>query len=102
MKTPLRVVLAGICVLALGLAAWLSNAESKKPINSAWEEIAPGILRTSEQPHAYALVNDGHAMLIDCPVPGDGLKANGVTAIDGVLLTHHHRDSIAAIRWYLD
>jgi glyoxylase-like metal-dependent hydrolase (beta-lactamase superfamily II) len=102
MRKHFRPTLATACLLALGLAAWLSNAESKKPATGAWEEVTPGILRTTEQPFGYALVNDGHAMLIDCPVAGDGLKAKGVTAIDGVLLTHHHRDSIASIQLYLD
>jgi glyoxylase-like metal-dependent hydrolase (beta-lactamase superfamily II) len=102
MKSPLRLLLASGCLVALGLAAWFSNAQPTKPAATRWEEVAPGILRTSEQPFGYALVNDGHALLIDCPVAGDGLNAKGVTAIDGVLVTHHHRDSIAGIQWYLD
>lgn len=103
MKTPLRLALAASCVLAVGLAAWLSNAQTKKPpAEAAWSEVAPGVLRTAEPPYGYAIVNDGRAMLIDCPVPSDDLKAKGVNTIDGVLLTHHHRDSIAALQWYLD
>jgi glyoxylase-like metal-dependent hydrolase (beta-lactamase superfamily II) len=102
MRNRFRLLLAAACVVALGLAAWLSNAESKKPATGAWEEIAPGLLRTREQPYGYALVHNDHAMLIDCPIPGDALKSKGVTTIDGILLTHHHRDSIAAVQWYLD
>ncbi len=102
MKTSLRLTLAVGCLVAVGLAAWLSNAESTRPKAGKWTEVAPGVLRTGEQPYGYALVHDRHALLIDCPIPGDGLKAKGVSAVDGVLLTHHHRDSIAAIRWYLD
>jgi len=103
MKAPLRLVLALCCLVAVCLAAWFSNAESNKPAATVgWEEVAPGILRTTEQPFGYALVRDGHAILIDCPVAGESLKLKGVTEIDGVLLTHHHRDSVAAIQWYLD
>ncbi|HEX3152715.1 MAG TPA: MBL fold metallo-hydrolase, partial [Gemmataceae bacterium] len=90
------------CAIALGLVAWLSNADTKPSASEAWAEVAPGVLRTTQQPFGYALVDDGHALLIDCPIPGDGLKAKGVTSIDRVLLTHHHRDSIAAVKWYLD
>ena len=100
--SPSRLLLAVGCVVALGLAAWLSNAESNKAAGPGWAEVAPGVLRTAEQPYGYALVDDGHALLIDCPVPGDALKLKGVTAIDQVLLTHHHRDSVAAVKWYLD
>jgi glyoxylase-like metal-dependent hydrolase (beta-lactamase superfamily II) len=100
--SPSRLLLAAGCAVALGLAAWLSNAESNKPAGPGWAEVAPGVLRTAEQPYGYALVDDGHALLIDCPIRGDDLKLKGVTAIDQVLLTHHHRDSVAAVRWYLD
>src|SRR5258708_15792276 len=94
--SPSRLLLAAGCAAILGLAAWLSNADTRRPASDAWTEVAPGILRTAEQPHGYALVDDGHALLIDCPAPGEILKAKGVTAIDQVLLTHHHRASLAA------
>ncbi len=99
---PARLLLAAASALAIGLVAWFSNAEPAKPAASTWVEVAPGVLRTADAPFGYALVHEGRALLVDCPVPGDGLKAHGVTTIDSVLLTHHHRDSIAAIRWYLD
>ena len=79
-----RLLLAAGCAAVLGLAAWLSHADSRKPADE-WKEVAPGVLRTAEQPFGYALIEDGHALLIDCPVPGDGLKAKGVVAIDQVL-----------------
>jgi glyoxylase-like metal-dependent hydrolase (beta-lactamase superfamily II) len=97
---PLRLLLAAGCFVAVGVAAWLSVADTRK-VDDEWTEIAPGVLRTASQPYGYALVDDGHALLIDCPIPGDGLKAKNI-AIDHVLLTHHHRDSVAAVRWYLD
>src|SRR5688572_17789964 len=97
-----RLLLAAGCVAALGVAAWLSNAETSKPTGPGWAEIAPGLLRTTEPPYGYALVQDGHAMLIDCPIPGDALRLKGVTDIDGVLLTHHHRDTVGGVGWFLD
>jgi len=97
-----RHLLAAACAATLVLAAWLTNAESDKPTPVGWSEVAPGVLRTTEPPYGYALLQDGHAMLIDCPVPGDGLRLKGVKAYDGVLLTHHHRDSVAGVGWYLD
>ena len=98
---PSRLLLALLSVATIGLVAWLSNADQGKPAD-AWAEVAPGVLRTAESPYGYALVQDGRALLIDCPIPGDGLAAKGVKAIDGVLLTHHHRDSAAAVEWYLE
>jgi hypothetical protein len=95
--TRSRLLLATASLMAVGLAAWLSNAGPKKPVN-AWVEIAPGVLRTPESPFGYALVEDGHALLIDCPVPGDELKAKGVPAINSILLTRRDRDSVAAVR----
>jgi glyoxylase-like metal-dependent hydrolase (beta-lactamase superfamily II) len=102
MTSPRRLLLAAGCVATLVVAAWLTNAESTKATPVGWGEVAPGVLRTTEPPYGYAVVQDGHAMLIDCPVPGDGLRLKGVTAFDGALLTHHHRDSVAAVGWYLD
>lgn len=87
--------------LILGFAAWFGSRGEADDTNGDWEKIAPGLLRTKHMPYGYALIDDGHAMLIDAPVAGDGLKAHGVKAIDGVLLTHHHRDSVAAVEWYL-
>lgn len=92
-----------ICSAAiLGFAAWFGSQGDADEAKSDWEQIAPGILRTKEMPYGYALVDDGHALLIDAPIAGTGLKAHGIKTIDGVLLTHHHRDSVAAVEWYLN
>jgi glyoxylase-like metal-dependent hydrolase (beta-lactamase superfamily II) len=97
-----RLALTLFCGIILATAAWLgTRGAADDKAESAWEEIAPGIFRTKEMPHGYALVNDGHALLIDAPIAGDGLKAHGVKEIDAVLLTHHHRDSLAAVDSYL-
>jgi glyoxylase-like metal-dependent hydrolase (beta-lactamase superfamily II) len=86
----------------LGFAAWFGSRGDADDTNSDWENIVPGVLRTKQMPYGYALIDNGHAMLIDAPWPGDGLKAHGVKTIDGVLLTHHHRDSVAAVESYLN
>src|ERR1043165_8701948 len=85
-----------LSLFALAVAAWLGGAlRGGKPV-AAWEQVAPGICRTSAMPHGPALVADGHALLIDCPHDAAGLLKNAkVTEIDAVLLTHHHHDTCA-------
>ena len=97
-----RQLLAVGTVAILGFAAWFGSRGDADDKQSNWELIAPGVLRTKEMPYGYAIIEDGHALLIDAPVSGDGLKSLGVKAIDAVLLTHHHRDSVAAVDWYLN
>src|SRR5262249_57450481 len=101
MTSPRRLLLAAGCVATLVVAAWLTKAESTRSAPVGWGEVAPGVLRTTEPPYGFAVVQDGHAMLIDCPIPGDGLRLKGVTAFDGVLLTHHHPDSVPPVASYL-
>lgn len=88
-----RVVLAGACVGLLLAAGWLSQwaALTQK---EDWDEVAPGVLRAPTKPgHAtsYALVNQGKALLIDAADVPPNLM------VEGVLLTHHHRDGLAAL-----
>src|SRR5881628_1555548 len=90
-RRPLVLVFS---LVALALAAWLGGAlRGEKPV-AAWEQVAPGVWRTSAMPHGHALVADGHALLIDCPHDAAGLlKDAKVNQIDAVLLTHHHHDT---------
>jgi glyoxylase-like metal-dependent hydrolase (beta-lactamase superfamily II) len=97
-----RVALALFCGAVMVAAAWVgTRGGATGAEDGGWEEIAPGVLRTKTTPYGYALVSEGHALLIDAPIPADGLKARGVKEIDAVLLTHHHRDSVAAVESYL-
>src|SRR5262245_41949948 len=81
---------------ALALAAWLGGVLRGEKPAAAWQQVAPGIWRTSAMPHGQALVSDGHALLIDCPHdPSALLKAAKISEIDAVLLTHHHHDTSA-------
>jgi glyoxylase-like metal-dependent hydrolase (beta-lactamase superfamily II) len=92
-----------VSVAALAVAAWLGDrgGAERKPA-PAWTEVLPGIWRSPGQPAGYALVSGSRALLIDAPAGPEGLKARGVKTIDAVLLTHHHRDGLAALGHYLD
>ncbi len=94
-----RIFLLLGCVVMVGFLAWLTVAQGPKPVD--WIQIHPGILRTTKPPFGYALVEKEKALLIDCPLPPETLKAHGVKEIELVLLTHHHRDSSAALGEYL-
>jgi glyoxylase-like metal-dependent hydrolase (beta-lactamase superfamily II) len=85
--------LAGIlCTLLLGGTAWLAGqADRAKP---TWVEVAPGVLRSPGQPAGYALLSGDRALLIDAPSP---VKLTAIREVEAVLLTHHHRDSLAAV-----
>src|SRR5579859_278025 len=91
-----------LCVLVLSVAVWLAgrgDAEAKQA--SAWTEVVPGVYRSPGLPAGYALVSGDRALLIDAPCAPAGLKARGVRKIEAVLLTHHHRDGLAAVEGYL-
>jgi glyoxylase-like metal-dependent hydrolase (beta-lactamase superfamily II) len=87
-----------LSLTVIAAAAWVGGAgpNDRKPAD-AWSEAAPGVLRTPRLPAGYALVDGDAALLIDAPLVPDGLRARGVTRIEGVLLTHHHRDTCAAV-----
>src|SRR5512134_2029331 len=94
MKT--RTLAALPCLLLLGIVAWRSIAtDAGKKQSLAWNEVQPGLLRSPSDPAGYALLDGDAALLIDAPTDGAGLTDAGVKKIDGVLLTHYHRDSIA-------
>src|SRR5919201_7099399 len=90
-----------LCLLAVAAIAFVGGArEEKKDAAKNWTEVAPGILRSPALPAGYALIDEATALLIDAPLPADGLKAHGINKIDAVLLTHHHRDTCAATSKY--
>jgi glyoxylase-like metal-dependent hydrolase (beta-lactamase superfamily II) len=92
-------------VVAIGVFAgtiWLagqSGADGKPKRD--WTEVVPGIWRSPGQPAGYAIVEGDRALLIDAPCPPDGLRDKGVRKFEELLLTHHHRDSLAALPSYL-
>jgi glyoxylase-like metal-dependent hydrolase (beta-lactamase superfamily II) len=91
-----RGLTALLSLAAVGVAAWIGGAGSGGPAADAWSEVAPGVLRSPGTTAGYALRDGDAALLIDCPLGADGLKAHGVKEVQAVLLTHHHRDSCAA------
>src|SRR5438128_12273990 len=93
---------ASLCLFAFALAVWAGRAGSgAKGPAGAWLEVRPGVWRTPGLPAGYALVEGDAALLLDAPLGGEGLRAAGVKRIDGVLLTHHHRDTCAAAATFL-
>lgn len=97
-----RHLVALLCLSLLGATAWVSRkTASERTEPMGWTEVAPGVLRSPGWPAGYALVAGDRAILIDAPCSADGLKARGVTSVESVLLTHHHRDSVAAVGQYL-
>jgi glyoxylase-like metal-dependent hydrolase (beta-lactamase superfamily II) len=98
----LRAVCTVLSLLLLVGTVWLAgrgDVEAKP--TDAWTEVTPGVLRSPGAPAGYALITGDRALLIDAPAPPDGLKTHGVKKIKIVLLTHHHRDSLAAVEAYL-
>lgn len=93
----------GVCCLALVIfSVWCSGRpDASGPSVTAWTEVTPGILRSPGSPAGYAILDGDRALLIDAPVSAQGLGQKGVKKIDEVLLTHHHRDSLAALDSYL-
>src|ERR1043166_2786131 len=79
---------AAIFVLCL-LAAAVCRAED------SWTEVSPNVLRSPGLPCSYALVDGNSALLIGAArgVNVDELKTN----VERVLVTHHHRDSVARL-----
>jgi glyoxylase-like metal-dependent hydrolase (beta-lactamase superfamily II) len=98
----LRNVVTILCVGLLAGIVWLAGrgGADGKPTDP-WTEVMPGVLRSPGLPAGYALLTGDRALLIDAPCPADGLKARGVKKIETILLTHHHRDSIASVAGYL-
>jgi glyoxylase-like metal-dependent hydrolase (beta-lactamase superfamily II) len=90
-----RALLTLLCLGALAAAAWVAGRPGADARPAGWTEVAPGVLRSPGLPAGYALLAGDRALLIDAPCPPDGLKPHGVTKVEAVLLTHHHRDSAA-------
>jgi glyoxylase-like metal-dependent hydrolase (beta-lactamase superfamily II) len=90
-----RILLAVLCAGMVGVIAWLSQADTKPAADKprAWDEVVPGVFRTKQSPHSYAVVSGKKALLLDATVPPDALKELEVESVEAVLLTHHHRDT---------
>jgi glyoxylase-like metal-dependent hydrolase (beta-lactamase superfamily II) len=97
-----RILPALLCLMIVAAAAWIGGrGYGDKPADGTWTEVLPGVFRSPGTPAGYALVDGDTALLIDAPQSADGLRPRGVTRVDAVLLTHHHRDTCAAAGEFL-
>ena len=94
----LRIPLALLCAVVVAAVAWFTAAQPKGELKQ-WEKIGDGVYRTKESPHTYALVNQDRALLIDATVPPEAVAELGAKKVE-VLLTHHHRDTVAFVAEY--
>ncbi|GBD36602.1 Hydroxyacylglutathione hydrolase [bacterium HR36] len=87
----------GLVMAAMGIAglAWWASLFFAGEHAKTWYRVLPGVYRSVGAPAAYAIIESGRALLIDAPAHADikALAALGVTQVDCVLLTHHHRDT---------
>ncbi len=95
-----RILRYALCLLLVASAAWLGRAGPQQA--PRWTVVTPGVLRSPGPVAGYALLSGDRALLIDAPHPADGLAEHGVRKIEGVLLTHYHRDVCAALAGYLE
>jgi glyoxylase-like metal-dependent hydrolase (beta-lactamase superfamily II) len=90
-------------ILLVAAAAWLAGQAGIPGMPaSTWTEVLPGVFRSPGLPAGYALITGDRALLFDAPSPAGGLQARGIKKIESVLLTHHHRDSLASVNTYLN
>lgn len=91
-----RILILAVTVAMLALVGWLGRAGQDKA-NSAWTQVAPGVLRSSSPVAGYALTAGDKALLIDAPGSTADLAAHGVRRIERALLTHYHRGVCAGL-----
>jgi glyoxylase-like metal-dependent hydrolase (beta-lactamase superfamily II) len=87
-----RSLSALLCLSLVAAVAWLGTSGVGAPA-ADWIEVGPGVWRTAQLPAGYALIDGKAALLIDAPQFPEGLDKHAVETIEGVLLTHHHRDT---------
>jgi glyoxylase-like metal-dependent hydrolase (beta-lactamase superfamily II) len=86
-----RLLAAALCCLLTGLA------QADGP---AWSEVSPGVMRSAGLPCSYALIDGDAALLIGAARGVDAAELD--QKIERVLVTHHHRDSIARLREFIE
>lgn len=94
-----RILRATLCVFLLTATVWLIGGPAVS--DTTWTEVQPGVFRSALAPYGYALVSGDAALLIDAPHDAALLKSKSVKRFDAVLLTHHHRDTCAAVEGIL-
>lgn len=81
-----------VAALALFLAA-CAEPPKREP---TWSRVSEHVWRSPGTPAAYALIDGDAALLFGAPAGADPLELQyaGITGLEGVVLTHHHRDSV--------
>ena len=84
-----------LLVVALWAAALAACAEPP-PREPNWTHVMSEVWRSPGAIGAYALVDGDGALIFGAPAGADlsELQWAGITKIEGVYLTHHHRDSV--------
>lgn len=95
-----RLLLPAFCLLLVGLAAWVGHSQPAKadtPWKTVYDADGLKVHRSPSSPASYLLVAGEDSLLIDVPLPPESLPAKPKL----VLLTHHHRDTVAAAAKYI-
>lgn len=84
-----------LAVAALWTAA-LAGCAEPPPREPNWTRVTEHVWRSPAATASYALIDGDSALLFGAPAGADPaeLQYAGITAIHGVYLTHHHRDSV--------
>ena len=93
-----RIFNGTLCVIVVLAAAWIGRSGTRKG-DASWQEVAPGIWRSTGFPAGHALVDGDAALLIDAP--DDAVDVKGIRKIEAVLLTHYHRDVCRGVPGFL-
>jgi glyoxylase-like metal-dependent hydrolase (beta-lactamase superfamily II) len=101
-----RLLLATGCLLAVGVAGWLGRAGPREQAaGGPWREVHSdgplAVYRADGTPAAYLLRVRDRALLIDAPGGPDRLRPPAGVSVEAVLLTHHHRDTVAGVGGWL-
>lgn len=92
MRTGMLCTISLRWLLGLVLLAFPFDARAED-----WSEVVPGVLRSAGIPCSYAVIDGDAALLIGAAWGVDlpALEKLGIAKVERVLLTHHHRDSLA-------
>ena len=85
----------------LGMEAGPAVAQTSLPLR-LWVEVVPGVLRFTERPTAYAIVEGDRCLLIGAPrFVSPQTMPKGTSQCELLLLTHHHRDASSSAAQFL-
>lgn len=99
MNASLRRAVAFCLTCFVVAAAWWGSSPAREAVENRWSEITPGVWRSPGTPAGYAIVDGDAAFLIGAGHGMDlkALQSQGVSRVEGCVVTHHHRDSTAQV-----